>query len=77
MADVINVLLIEDDEDDYFLTSDYLTQCDSPSFNLTWVTNSEDAIAKLKKHSFDLSTLHSDSRWKEASEQIKRILNAG
>ena len=57
MADVINVLLIEDDEDDYFLTSDYLAQCDSPSFNLTWVTNSEDAIAKLKKHRFDLCLL--------------------
>ncbi|WP_412495511.1 beta-N-acetylhexosaminidase [Vibrio cyclitrophicus] len=35
------------------------------------------ANSLLKKHSFDLSTLHSDSRWKEASEQIKRILNAG
>lgn len=35
------------------------------------------ANSLLKKHNFDLSTLHSDSRWKEASEQIKRMLNAG
>ena len=33
------------------------------------------ANSLLKKHSFDLPTLHSDTRWKEASEQIKRMLN--
>ena len=35
------------------------------------------ANSLLKKRNFDLPTLHSDSRWKEASEQIKRMLNAG
>ena len=39
MSEVIKILLVEDDEDDYFLTSDYLEQCDSPKFELTWVTN--------------------------------------
>ena len=57
MADVINILLIEDDEDDYFLTSDYLTQCDSPSFRLTWATNSDEALKALKTQNFDLCLL--------------------
>ena len=57
MAEVIRVLLIEDDEDDYFLTSDYLEQCDSPTFKLTWVTNSADAIEALQYNSFDLCLL--------------------
>ena len=35
----------------------------------------KEANSLLKKHSFDLQTLHSDARWKEASEQIKRMLN--
>jgi len=42
MSEVIKILLVEDDEDDYFLTSDYLAQCESPTFELTWVTNSLD-----------------------------------
>tara|TARA_Y200000002_G_scaffold266693_1_gene221675 strand:+ start:2354 stop:4450 length:2097 start_codon:yes stop_codon:yes gene_type:complete len=57
MTEVIKVLLVEDDEDDYFLTSDYLEQCESPSFELTWVTNSLDAVEALKADSFDLCLL--------------------
>lgn len=57
MEDVIRVLLIEDDEDDYFLTSDYLSQCESPAFQLTWVTNSSDALDILQRKSFDLCLL--------------------
>ena len=57
MSEVIKVLLIEDDEDDYFLTSDYLAQCESPKFELTWVTNSRDAVESLKTQRFDLCLL--------------------
>ena len=57
MTEVIKVLLVEDDEDDYFLTSDYLEQCESPSFELTWVTNSLDAVEALKADSFELCLL--------------------
>ncbi|MDK9764019.1 beta-N-acetylhexosaminidase [Vibrio sp. D420a] len=35
------------------------------------------AHSLLKKHTFDLSTLQSDVRWKEASEQMKRVLDNG
>ena len=57
MTEVIRVLLIEDDEDDYFLTSDYLLQCEEPRFQLTWVTNSADAIDALQRRNFDLCLL--------------------
>lgn len=57
MSEVIKILLVEDDEDDYFLTSDYLAQCESPTFELTWVTNSLDAVEVLKTQSFDLCLL--------------------
>ena len=57
MTEVIKILLVEDDEDDYFLTSDYLAQCESPSFELTWVTNSLDAVEALKTNNFDLCLL--------------------
>ena len=57
MSDVIRVLLIEDDEDDYFLTSDDLQGCEEPKFQLTWVTNSADAIDALQRRNFDLCLL--------------------
>ncbi|CAD5270640.1 Signal transduction histidine kinase [Alteromonas sp. 38] len=57
MTEVIRVLLIEDDEDDYFLTSDYLLQYEEPRFQLTWVTNSADAIDALQRRNFDLCLL--------------------
>ncbi len=57
MDEVIRVLLVEDDEDDYFLTSDYLSQCSSPAFHLTWVTNSSDALDTLQRKNFDLCLL--------------------
>ena len=57
MSEVIKILLVEDDEDDYFLTSDYLERCESPKFELTWVTNSLDAVEALKTENFDLCLL--------------------
>ena len=57
MSEVIKVLLVEDDEDDYFLTADYLSQCESPSFNVTWVTNGQRAIDAMQAHSFDICLL--------------------
>jgi signal transduction histidine kinase len=57
MTDVIKILLIEDDEDDYFLTSDYLANIDSPTFEVTWVTNGRDAIQALSENNFDLCLL--------------------
>ncbi len=57
MTEVIRVLLVEDDEDDYLLTSDYLTHIESPKFELTWVTDSSEAMAALNTHTFDLCLL--------------------
>lgn len=57
MTDIIRVLLVEDDEDDYFLTADYLSRCEEPRFKVTWVTNSSDALSALKRQSFDLCLL--------------------
>ncbi|MBD3584206.1 response regulator [Salinimonas sp. HHU 13199] len=57
MTDVIRVLLIEDDEDDYFLTADYLSQCQEPRFDITWVTNSAEAVAAFRCKLFDICLL--------------------
>lgn len=57
MSEVIRVLLVEDDEDDYFLTADYLSQCKEPRFDITWVTNSAEAVAAFRCKQFDICLL--------------------
>ena len=41
---IARVLLVEDDEDDYILTSDYLRQLDSYLFEIDWVTTPKKAL---------------------------------
>ena len=57
MTDQVQLLLIEDDEDDYFLTADSLAQCESPKFSISWAQNGDQAIEYLKAQSFDLCLL--------------------
>ncbi|UUO23709.1 response regulator [Colwellia sp. M166] len=58
MADKIaRVLLVEDDEDDYILTSDYLRQLDSHQFEIDWVTNPTKALEQLSLGKHDICLL--------------------
>ncbi|MDC8830701.1 response regulator [Alteromonas gilva] len=57
MTDSVRILLVEDDEDDYFLTADSLEQCTSPRFELSWAKSGAEAIELLKNQSFDLCLL--------------------
>jgi signal transduction histidine kinase len=54
---VTQLLLVEDDEDDYILTCDYLEQLDSHTFNIEWISSSEQAIAALSKNQHDICLL--------------------
>ncbi|MEI5639184.1 MULTISPECIES: response regulator [unclassified Pseudoalteromonas] len=57
MASEVNVLLIEDDEDDYILTLDYLQSIDGFKFNLTWQSQYAQALEALESNTFDLCLL--------------------
>ncbi|MEM5513187.1 response regulator [Pseudoalteromonas sp. AS84] len=54
---VTQLLLVEDDEDDYILTCDYLDQLDSHTFNIQWISSPEQAIATLSKNEHDICLL--------------------
>jgi two-component system, sensor histidine kinase and response regulator len=58
MADKIaRVLLVEDDEDDYILTSDYLRQLGSHQFEIDWVTTPTKALEQLSLGKHDICLL--------------------
>lgn len=54
---IARVLLVEDDEDDYILTRDYLKQLDSHKFEIDWVTNPTKALEQLKLGIHDICLL--------------------
>ncbi|GAA5143152.1 response regulator [Thalassotalea piscium] len=51
------ILLVEDDEDDYILTCDYLQQMPSHHFTIDWVDNPVEALALLKANTHDICLL--------------------
>ncbi len=50
---LIRVLLIEDDEEDYMLTRDYLKEADSERFSVAWAQSMKSGLEILTKQKFD------------------------
>ncbi len=54
MISNINVLIIDDDEDDYFITSDYLKNIPGRNFVIDWCYNYKNALDEIKKEKHDI-----------------------
>lgn len=50
----IKILVIDDDEDDYFIISDYIKEIDPAKFEIEWCKNYKSAVEQFKKPSHDL-----------------------
>jgi len=51
------ILIVEDDEDDYILTRDYLEELDEYKFEINWVSNPHDALKQLELNQHDICLL--------------------
>jgi PAS domain S-box-containing protein len=54
IKEVINLLIVEDDEDDYVLFCDYLQDITGKNFKVQWISDFNSAVAELKKKSHQL-----------------------
>jgi signal transduction histidine kinase len=52
--DICRVLLVDDDEDDYIVARDFLSEAELLDFKLTWVDNYDDGLAEIAKNSHDV-----------------------
>lgn len=50
----LRVLLVDDDEDDYFLTTDLLSDIRSPKFEVTWARSYKEAVQAIAPNKYDL-----------------------
>lgn len=53
----IHVLLVEDDEDDYFLTTDLLEQVRGTAYEVSWISNPGEALIAMQETEFDVCLL--------------------
>lgn len=53
----LSVLLIEDDEEDYFITQSHLSEVEDFNYEVTWVNNCPDGIKQLEQNTFDICLL--------------------
>jgi PAS domain S-box-containing protein len=51
---LITVLLVDDDEDDYFLTKEYFSDLENWKFDITWCPNYREALFHIKNKKYDL-----------------------
>lgn len=51
---LIKVLLVDDDEDDYFLTREYFQDLLNWKFDITWSSTYKDAVKNIKENKYDL-----------------------
>lgn len=56
-SEIYQVLLVDDDEDDYIVTRDFLSEAERISFKLTWVDNYEAGLAAIKNSKYDVYLL--------------------
>jgi len=56
-TEAIRVLLIEDDEDDYVITGEFLAEAQGETFNLKWASTLADGLTQLRNGDFDVILL--------------------
>jgi DNA-binding response OmpR family regulator len=52
--DLVKVLLVDDDEDDYVLTRDWFEEMEGAKFELDWVASYDAALEAIARHQHDV-----------------------
>jgi diguanylate cyclase (GGDEF)-like protein len=55
--ELLKILLVDDDEDDYIITRDLLTEIKDMKFDLQWVSTYNDALEVMRRNSHDVYLL--------------------
>ncbi|MFT4152843.1 ATP-binding protein [Parafilimonas sp.] len=74
MTNNINVLIIDDDEDDYFITSDYLKNITGKNFIIEWCYNYNNALDEIKRGKYDIFLVDYRLGAKSGIDLIKEVV---
>lgn len=51
---IVKILIIDDDNDDFIITSNYIEDIDTAHFLIDWCYNYQEALENMKEHKYDL-----------------------
>jgi len=77
MVSDLKILIIDDDEDDFFITSQYLEAIDAFNVNCSWSYNISDAQKKLASNAYDVYFLDYRLGAKTGLELLKEAVSNG
>lgn len=73
----LKILIIDDDEDDYFITSQYLEEIETINISCNWSYNIKDALQKLISNQYDLYFLDYRLGAKTGLELLREAIELG
>jgi PAS domain S-box-containing protein len=77
MLSDLKILIIDDDEDDYFITSQYLEEIETINISCNWCYNIKDALQNLLSNNYDLYFLDYRLGAKTGLELLKEAVQKG
>jgi DNA-binding response OmpR family regulator len=54
LNNIVRILIIDDDKDDFLITSEYIQNIDSSKFQIDWCYNYKQALEQMKSNQYDL-----------------------
>lgn len=73
----INVLIVDDDEDDFFITSDLIRQIPDNNFKIDWCYNYDDAVKTMVSHNYNIYFVDYRLGAKTGLDLLKEALKMG
>lgn len=73
----LKILIIDDDEDDYFITSQYLGEIEEFQITCNWCYNIQEAIERLVSNSYDIYFLDYRLGPRTGLELLKEVVSSG
>jgi PAS domain S-box-containing protein len=71
------ILIVDDDEDDYLITSDLIRNIPSSGFSLTWCYSYKEALDQMKSRAFDIYFIDYRLGAKTGLDLLKEAIAAG
>src|SRR6185437_821364 len=73
----LNILIIDDDEDDYFITSEYLKEIAGFNVNCNWCLKEDEALIELTNNQYDAYFIDYRLGAKTGLEILKEAVDHG
>ncbi len=74
---LLRILLVDDDEDDYIITRDLLSEIKGMKFDLQWVATYQDALEVMGQNSHDVYFLDYRLGEQTGMELLRKAINSG